>query len=138
MTSSSQLPSMADVVNQLASLASRFDQFAQSTGQWQVEHEDRHARLEAEVVRNTSNLAALQTPLQALEGLVGQVAQDGSMVASTLVARVHDIEQYAMREGTGIRARIVGLEQHLTASSSVPPLAGPPGIDPVFAALMAR
>ena len=113
MTSSSQAPTLADVAERLTNLVGQFSQFAQSTGQWQVEHEDRHTRLEAEVVRNTGNFGSLQTPLQSLEALVGQVAQDGSTVATTLVSRVHAIEQYVMLEGTGLRARIAGIEQHL-------------------------
>ena len=117
-----QLPSIGELAAQVTQLLA----IATEHTSWQNLHEDRHARLEAEVLRNTSNLAALQTPLQTLEGLVGQVAQDGSMVASTLVAHVHAIEQYVMLEGTGIRARLEGLDQRVNAAA--PRITAPPGM----------
>ena len=119
-----QLPSVADLAAQLTALSDRLTELTQ----WQVSHEDRHQALENQVVATASGLdslrtdfASLQSPLSLLEAYVGRVANDGTVAAQTLVSRVVNLEQSVTLEGSGLHARVNGLEQLIQSVSAQVP-----------------
>ena len=130
----------ANAVDALAAQVVNLTAQAAEHTAWQNAHEDRHTALENQVLACRDALNALQAPLQALEAQVLNVASEGSNAAVTLVSRVVSLEQAVMLEGTGLRARIAGIEQNLASATPVPvqALPAPPGIaDPLLARIVA-